>query len=180
VPGQPDGQVRASASASTTTDWGEVSVPVSSKSRPEASAAVHGHQGSGERPRGALGDIATLGGEGGVDPPPASRTECHPGPLALDHHAGGHALDPAGRQAGHDLLPQDGRDLVAVEAVEDPPGLLGIDQAPVEVTPFETARSMAGRVISWKTIRFTGTLGASTSRRCQAIDSPSRSSSEAR
>jgi len=39
---------------------------------------------------------------------------------------------------------------------------------------------MAGRVISWKTIRLTGTLGSSTSRRCQAIDSPSRSSSEAR
>ena len=43
-----------------------------------------------------------------------------------------------------------------------------------------TARSIAGRVISWKTIRRTGTLGDSTSMRCQAIDSPSRSSSVAR
>ena len=39
---------------------------------------------------------------------------------------------------------------------------------------------MAGRVISWKTIRLTGTWGARTSSRCQAMDSPSRSSSEAR
>ncbi len=37
-PASPTAIVRASASASTTTDWGEVSVPVSSKSRPEASA----------------------------------------------------------------------------------------------------------------------------------------------
>ena len=43
-----------------------------------------------------------------------------------------------------------------------------------------TARRMAAGVISWKTIRFTGIWGASTSERCQAIDSPSRSSSVAR
>jgi hypothetical protein len=41
------------------------------------------------------------------------------------------------------------------------------------------ARSMAGRVISWKTIRRTGTFGFSSSTRCQAIASPSRSSSVA-
>ncbi len=39
---------------------------------------------------------------------------------------------------------------------------------------------MAGRVISWKTMRLTGIRGASTSLRCQAMDSPSRSSSVAR
>ena len=65
----------------------------------------------------------------------AGGAEGHPCPLALDHHPGGHALDPAGGQPGHDLLPQDGGHLVAVEAVEDPPGLLGVDQAAVEVTP---------------------------------------------
>ncbi len=43
-----------------------------------------------------------------------------------------------------------------------------------------TARSMASLVISWNTIRFTGTLGFRTSSRCQAIASPSRSSSVAR
>ncbi len=81
------------------------------------------------------------------------------GPLPLDDHPGGHALDPPGGQPGHDLLPQDRRHLVAVEPVEDPPGLLGVDQAAVEVRHSSTARSMAGRVISWKTIRLTGTRG---------------------
>ena len=42
-----------------------------------------------------------------------------------------------------------------------------------------SARSIASRVISWKTIRRTGTFGFSTWRRCQAIASPSRSSSVA-
>ena len=43
-----------------------------------------------------------------------------------------------------------------------------------------TARAMAAGVISWKTMRLTGTVGDSTSERCHAIDSPSRSSSVAR
>ncbi len=44
---------------------------------------------------------------------------------------------------------------------------------------FSSARSIASRVISWKTIRRTGTFGFSTWSRCQAIASPSRSSSVA-
>ena len=43
-----------------------------------------------------------------------------------------------------------------------------------------TAWSMAAAVISWNTIRFTGTFGLRCSRRCQLIASPSRSSSVAR
>ena len=43
-----------------------------------------------------------------------------------------------------------------------------------------TAARIASLVISWKTIRWTGTLGLSTSWRCQAMASPSRSSSVAR
>ncbi len=43
-----------------------------------------------------------------------------------------------------------------------------------------TASSIAERVISWKTMRFTGTVGLSTSSRCQLMASPSRSSSVAR
>ena len=39
---------------------------------------------------------------------------------------------------------------------------------------------MASSVISWNTIRFTGTLGFSTSSKCHAMASPSRSSSVAR
>src|SRR3954447_21153094 len=42
-----------------------------------------------------------------------------------------------------------------------------------------SARLIASFVISWKTIRLTGTFGCSTSNRCQAIASPSRSSSVA-
>jgi hypothetical protein len=42
------------------------------------------------------------------------------------------------------------------------------------------ARSMASLVISWNTIRLTGTLGFSTWSRCHAMASPSRSSSVAR
>ena len=43
-----------------------------------------------------------------------------------------------------------------------------------------TARSMAVRVISWKTIRGVSSGSPSTWLRCHAIDSPSRSSSVAR
>ncbi|CAM5713044.1 hypothetical protein SANTM175S_02421 [Streptomyces antimycoticus] len=42
------------------------------------------------------------------------------------------------------------------------------------------AARMASLVISWKTIRRTGTFGLRTSWRCQAMASPSRSSSVAR
>ncbi len=45
---------------------------------------------------------------------------------------------------------------------------------------FSIASSIALRVISWKTIRFTGTDGLRTSSTCQEIASPSRSSSVAR
>ena len=42
-----------------------------------------------------------------------------------------------------------------------------------------SASSIAPLVISWKTIRRVGTFGLSSWRRCQAIASPSRSSSVA-
>ena len=41
------------------------------------------------------------------------------------------------------------------------------------------AFEIASFVISWNTMRWTGTFGFSTSTRCQAIASPSRSSSVA-
>ncbi len=44
---------------------------------------------------------------------------------------------------------------------------------------FSAAAAIASLVISWNTIRRTGTFGLSTSCRCQAIASPSRSSSVA-
>jgi hypothetical protein len=43
-----------------------------------------------------------------------------------------------------------------------------------------TARWIASGVISWNTIRRAGTVGLSSSSRCQAMASPSRSSSVAR
>jgi len=45
---------------------------------------------------------------------------------------------------------------------------------------FSIASEIASLVISWNTMRFTGTVGLSTSRRCHEIASPSRSSSVAR
>ena len=42
-----------------------------------------------------------------------------------------------------------------------------------------TASAMADGVISWKTMRWAGTLGLSSSIRCQAMASPSRSPSVA-
>ena len=136
---------------------GAVSAPCSAKSLPG------GHGGArppptrvAPKPAGAVGRRV----EGAVDVPPGGRAEAHAGPLALDDHAGGHALDPAGRQPRHDLLPQHGRHLVAVEAVEDAAGLLGVDQAAVEVAPLlDGALRWPAGVISWKTMRLTGTVG---------------------
>ena len=98
-----------------------------------------------ERRRGGLRrGRRALGGEPALESPPGGRAELHAGPFPLDHHAGGHALDPPGRQAGHDLLPQHRGDLVAVEAVEDPPGLLGVDQPAIEIAPL-VDRPLDGR-----------------------------------
>jgi hypothetical protein len=44
---------------------------------------------------------------------------------------------------------------------------------------FSSAAMIALRVISWNVMRRTGTLGSSTSSRCQLMASPSRSSSVA-
>ena len=106
--------------------------------------------------------------------------EAHAGPLALDHHAGGHALHPAGREPRHDLAPQHRGDLVAVQAVQDPSGLLGVDQAAVQFPPLldRPGDRLGGDLVEDHALD--GTVGDSTSKRCHAIDSPSRSSSVAR
>ena len=98
-------------------------------------AAVHRHQPGGEgrdvvvRGAGAVGDL----GEDRFQVPVGGRAERDPLPLAGDDQPGGDRLDPAGRQPRHDLLPQHRRDLVAVQPVEHPPGLVGVDEAVVEV-----------------------------------------------
>ena len=99
-----------------------------------------------ERP--VLSEVATLrdplaveSGEPGLerarveapgDVPVAGRDERAALALPLDDEPDGDRLNAAGRQPLHDLLPEDGRDLVAVEAIEDPARLLCVDQALVD------------------------------------------------
>jgi hypothetical protein len=89
--------------------------------------------------------------------------ERHPLALALDHQARGDGLHAARGQPGIDLAPQHRRHLVAVEPVEDAAGLLRVDEVECRGRGCCAARWIASLVISWKTIRLTGTLGLSTS-----------------
>lgn len=73
------------------------------------------------------------GAEGAGQVPVLGGTERDALALPLDDETGGHRLDAARRQLRHDLLPQDRRDLVAVEAVEDAAGLLRVDHALVQL-----------------------------------------------
>ena len=54
--------------------------------------------------------------------------------LALHHDAGGHALHAACAQSASDLLPEDGGDLVAHDAIDDAASLLSIDAIHVDGT----------------------------------------------
>ena len=59
--------------------------------------------------------------------------ERHPLPLALDDQPHGNALHPAGRQPRPDLPPQQRRNVVAVEPIDDPPHLLRPHQVVVDL-----------------------------------------------
>ena len=83
--------------------------------------------------------VLAAGVEGALEVPVGRDPEAHPLALAVDHQAGRDRLDAAGGEAGHDLLPQDRADLVAVEAVEDAAGLLRLDEVHVEL-----ARALGG------------------------------------
>ena len=74
-----------------------------------------------------------------------------------------HCTRPADSR-GMTLRPQHRRDLVAVEPVENPPCLLGVDQATIEVPPVLDGPGDGAGVISWKTMRLTGMVGDSTSK----------------
>ncbi len=52
--------------------------------------------------------------------------------LAFDQHAHRDALHPAGAEAGPHPLPEQGREGIAVEAIEDPPRFLGPHQVFVD------------------------------------------------
>ena len=113
--------------------------------------------------------------------PKRGRHKGHPLPLALDDQPHRHALHPAGRKPRADLSPQQRRNVVAVQAVDDAADLLGPDQIVVDLREgFPVRLRIASSVISWNTSRRTGTFGRSTSQRCQLMASPSRSSSVAR
>src|SRR6202008_190334 len=68
----------------------------------------------------------------GGDVPVRRGDELPPLALAVHHDPGGHRLHATGGQPAGDLLPQDRADLVAVQPVEDAPGLLGVDEVLVE------------------------------------------------
>ena len=82
------------------------------------------------------GDEASIEGAGlerREEIPVLGRPECHALALALHDEAGRHRLHATrGEPAGH-LLPQHRRDLVAVQPIEDPAGLLCVDEALVDV-----------------------------------------------
>ena len=71
-------------------------------------------------------------GEVGFDGPVLDGDECLDIPLALDHEAHGDALHAACRETWADLLPEERREAVADQAVEDAPCLLGIHQVHVD------------------------------------------------
>ena len=77
--------------------------------------------------------VLAAGVEGALEVPVRREPERDPLPLPVDDEPGRDRLHAAGGQAGHDLLPQHRRDLVAVEPVEDPARLLGLDEVHVEV-----------------------------------------------
>jgi len=89
------------------------------------------HRREPSRERARVGALA--GVDHGVHVGVRRDAERHPLALAIDHEPRGDRLDAARRQPRHDLLPQHRADLVAVEAVEDAPGLLRVDQVDVEV-----------------------------------------------
>ena len=82
----------------------------------------------GDEARGELAGV-----EYAVDVPVGGGDERDPGSLALDDQARGHGLNAAGGEALRDLLPENGRDLVPIETVEDPARLLGVDEPAVYV-----------------------------------------------
>ncbi len=75
-----------------------------------------------------------IGREVRLDVPVARRHEADALPLTLDDEPGRGALHSSRRQPRVDLLPKDRRHLVAVEPVEDAPGLGRVDEPVVDAT----------------------------------------------
>ena len=96
----------------------------------EVAAAGEALPVDGVEPRGEV--LAPGAVEQGLDVVVHRHPEPLPLLLALDDQAHRHALHPAGAQARAHLLPEDRRELVAVEAVQDAAALLGLDQLLVD------------------------------------------------
>ena len=77
--------------------------------------------------------VAAGRGEARREVPVLRVHEAHARTLAVHDDLRGDALDPTGREARLDLAPEDGRDLVAIEAVEDASTLLGLDHVLVDL-----------------------------------------------
>ena len=79
------------------------------------------------------GEPAVAGFERAFDIPVGSRAEPDARALSLDQDPRRHGLHAPRREARHDLLPEDRGDLVPVQPIEDPAGLLRVDEAAVEL-----------------------------------------------
>src|SRR5690606_32864042 len=95
------------------------------------------HPGTVDRDQPGF-EATRLAGAAGIERghqiPVVSRAEGHAFAFAVDDQPGSDALHAACREALHHLAPQHRGDLVAVQAVEDAPGLLGVDEVFVDVT----------------------------------------------
>ena len=76
---------------------------------------------------------AVVRGQQCLDRPVLARSESVDLALALDHETHGDRLDAAGRQPRVDLPPQQRRQGVADETIEDAPRLLGVHEVVVDV-----------------------------------------------
>ena len=76
--------------------------------------------------------IERAGVEAGRDIPVVGRDEGDPLALALDDESRGDGLNPSRGEPARDLLPQNRRDLIAIQPIEDAPGFLRVDQALVD------------------------------------------------
>ena len=102
--------------------------------------AVDCHKSCRE-PRWTRGWIGDAGIQLGQDVPVRRATEGHPFPLALHNDSRRDGLHAARRQLRRNLLPEHRTDFVAVQPVQDAPGLLGIDQIDIQIAGVVSGRS---------------------------------------
>ena len=77
--------------------------------------------------------LRAVGGQPRVQGPVLLGLEGRDLMLPVADHPGRHGLDPSGGQAAADFFPQQGRELIAHNPVQNPPGLLGVHQTLVDL-----------------------------------------------